>query len=55
MYSSVNKVQTSERALAAKEILTVLREVSFCPLSETPSFTSVFNDTPKMRKTATIS
>ena len=39
----------TERAPAATEILMVLREVDFCPLSETPSFTSVFNDTPKMR------
>ena len=40
----------TERAPAAKKIYMVLREVDFCPLSETPSLTSVFNVPPKMQK-----
>ena len=32
----------------------VLRDVDFCSLSETPSFT-LFNDTAKLRKTTRIS
>ena len=50
-----HRATNTERAPVVKEILMVLREADFCPLSETPSFTLVFNDTPKMRKTITMS
>ena len=54
--SSISHRETNtEQAPAAKEILIVLQEEDFYPLSETPSFTSVFNDTTKVRKTTTIS
>ena len=43
--SSISHRDTNtERAPAVKEIVIVLREVDVCPLSETPSFTSVFSD-----------
>ena len=53
--SIFHRATNTERAPAAKEILMVVREKDFYSLSETPSFASVFNDTPKMRKTTTIS
>ena len=47
MFHSATK---TERTQPAKEIFMVLRQVDFCPLWETPTFTSVLNDTPKLRK-----
>ena len=51
----LHSATNTEQAHPAKEILMVLRQVDFCPLWETPSFTSVLNDTPKLRKITAIS
>ena len=39
-----HRATNTEQQPAVKEIVTVLREVDVCALSETPSINTVFND-----------